>query len=285
MSKKHLIIEKSIELFAENGFESTSVQQITERCGISKGAFYLYFNSKDELIISIIDNFMSSLIADIEQSVSNETQHDQLLYNFIYVSFSEFKKHVNLAKLFLKEQVFSFNKELFERLQTYTSMLNKLMIEMVQKQFPQTKPEMHLDILFVISGLMKSYSEIFLIDDYKVDLEHLCNAIVEKVTIIAEQSTISVITPEYLTKTNVPIVISKEQVNKLLEEAIQETNENPIVQESLTLLKEDLENPTLIAAIKQGLLNNIRTNKHCRWVAYMYQLYINQTNQAKTEKK
>ena len=51
-SKKQLIIEKAVELFAENGFESTSVQQITERCGISKGAFYLIFS--EYLIVPMV---------------------------------------------------------------------------------------------------------------------------------------------------------------------------------------------------------------------------------------
>lgn len=39
MQKKQLIMEKSLELFAKQGFEATSVQQITDYCGISKGAF------------------------------------------------------------------------------------------------------------------------------------------------------------------------------------------------------------------------------------------------------
>ncbi len=43
-------MEKALELFSEQGFEATSVQQITERCGISKGAFYLSFKTKDELV-------------------------------------------------------------------------------------------------------------------------------------------------------------------------------------------------------------------------------------------
>ena len=39
-------MEKALELFARQGFEATSVQQITEHCGISKGAFYLSLNQK-----------------------------------------------------------------------------------------------------------------------------------------------------------------------------------------------------------------------------------------------
>ena len=74
MSKKQLIIEKSLELFAKQGFEATSIQQITEYCGISKGAFYLSFKSKDELILALIDHFMIQFTADADYVVTNMGQ-------------------------------------------------------------------------------------------------------------------------------------------------------------------------------------------------------------------
>lgn len=274
MAKKHIIMEKAMELFAEQGIESTSIQQITERSGISKGGFYLYFKSKDELITSLIDNFMGSIVADIEQSVSNEKKTDELLYTYIYISFRDFQKQANFAKIFLKEPVFSFNQELLKRLQMYMYTLNKLLFTVIQKQFPQINANMHLELLFTINGLIKSYSELFLIDDYHIDIELLCRSIVEKVSIIAERAEISVITPDYLTKTGSSISFTREQLIESLEEAISETKDDPTVQESLTLLLKDLEKPSLGRVIILGLLNNIRTNKHCLWVAYMYSLYI-----------
>ena len=71
MIKKQLIMDKALELFAEQGFEATSVQQITEHCGISKGAFYLSFKSKDELILAMIDHFMIGITIDIDQVVKS----------------------------------------------------------------------------------------------------------------------------------------------------------------------------------------------------------------------
>ncbi|MDZ5473562.1 TetR/AcrR family transcriptional regulator [Bacillus sp. 31A1R] len=280
MSKKLLIMEKSIELFAENGFESTSVQQITERCGISKGAFYLYFKSKEELITSLIDHFMSSIISDIEQSVRNETQTDKLLYNLLDVLFSTFQKQTNFTKFFIKEQVLTFNQDLFAQLQMYTTIVNKTVLSIIQKQFAYTRQEMHLDLLFTINGFIKSYLELFFIDDYEIDVDQLCKAIVEKVNIIAEHSTIPFITPEYLIKTKMQSAISKEQVMNLLKEAMDEIQEDVIILDSLTLLLDDLTNPTLSEAIRQGLLNNLRTNNSCRWVAYIYDLYIKESSSA-----
>lgn len=63
MTKRRiLIIEKSSELFAENGFAATSVQDITDACGISKGAFYLSFKSKESLLFAIFEYFSNKLI-------------------------------------------------------------------------------------------------------------------------------------------------------------------------------------------------------------------------------
>ncbi len=43
-----------MKLFATKGVNATSVQEIVTTCGISKGAFYLYFKSKDELLLATL---------------------------------------------------------------------------------------------------------------------------------------------------------------------------------------------------------------------------------------
>ena len=54
-AKKERIIEKSMELFEENGYHATKVEEITKALGISKGNFYTYFNSKEEVLYEILD--------------------------------------------------------------------------------------------------------------------------------------------------------------------------------------------------------------------------------------
>ncbi|KAA8998383.1 TetR/AcrR family transcriptional regulator [Paenibacillus spiritus] len=51
--KKTQIIKAAMELYADKGPGSTSMQDIAERCGISKGSLYLSFKSKEELEESI----------------------------------------------------------------------------------------------------------------------------------------------------------------------------------------------------------------------------------------
>lgn len=51
--KKH-VMKKAHELFCEKGFQATSIQEILEKSEISKGTFYNYFSSKNELLITIL---------------------------------------------------------------------------------------------------------------------------------------------------------------------------------------------------------------------------------------
>lgn len=47
------LVEVATEMFAKHGFESTSVQSIVEAAGVSKGAMYHHFDSKDDLLYEI----------------------------------------------------------------------------------------------------------------------------------------------------------------------------------------------------------------------------------------
>lgn len=50
MQTKENILNVATALFKKNGFENTTVEEITGKAGISTGTFYYYFRSKEELI-------------------------------------------------------------------------------------------------------------------------------------------------------------------------------------------------------------------------------------------
>lgn len=50
------------ELFAEKGFQNTTIRDITDYCDVGYGTFYLYFDSKEALLDKAVDEFAQSLI-------------------------------------------------------------------------------------------------------------------------------------------------------------------------------------------------------------------------------
>ena len=54
---KTAIMEAALELFANNGFHSTSITQIAKKASVSKGLMYNYFKGKNELLEAVIISF------------------------------------------------------------------------------------------------------------------------------------------------------------------------------------------------------------------------------------
>jgi AcrR family transcriptional regulator len=54
------LLAASVRLFAEQGFEGTSVQEIVARAGVTKGAMYHYFASKDDLLYEIYHRLLGT---------------------------------------------------------------------------------------------------------------------------------------------------------------------------------------------------------------------------------
>ena len=58
---KKSIMEAATSLFAREGYESTGVAEICERAGVSKGAFYYHFESKEAVFLALIDTWLNTL--------------------------------------------------------------------------------------------------------------------------------------------------------------------------------------------------------------------------------
>lgn len=274
MTKKQLIMEKALELFAKQGFEATSVQQITEQCGISKGAFYLSFKSKDELILSLIDHFMMQITSNLDYIVRDTGDDKEVLYKFYYGVFSSFYKYSDFAKIFIKEQTHTFNEEFILKIHYYDSQVEKIILSMIERIYGEhlrTK----LDIMYSIKGFMNIYSHLFLFSQVPFDLHQLAQSLVEKTDLLAKHAVVPFLTEELYQKVKHPIKEEerKEKILAIIDQKIEEV-EDPIEKESLILLKKELYVPNLSQAILKGLLENLHSNPHCKWISYLLRSYF-----------
>ncbi len=276
MLKKQLIMEKALELFSEQGFEATSVQQITERCGISKGAFYLSFKTKDELLISMVEYYLQQFVTDIDQVVRSSLSKDIILVEFYKSVFQAFKKNAASARVFFNEKVLLAKNELFQKIMAYDADISKSIIYMLEQLYQDELHETKYDVIYCIKGFMKSYSELFIFNEIPLDLELLAKSLAEKTEIIARNTTIPFITEDLIQLMEKPCneEVSQESLLELIEQHL-DGLEDTIERESLELLKCQVENPTYSKAILKGLIENIRLQPDYRWVAYKIGKYFN----------
>src|ERR1700732_4180026 len=53
----------ALELFAEQGYEKTSLREIAERLGVTKAALYYHFKSKEDIVHSLTDDYFAGIDA------------------------------------------------------------------------------------------------------------------------------------------------------------------------------------------------------------------------------
>lgn len=275
MNKKQLIMEKALELFADKGFEATSVQQITDYSGISKGAFYLSFKSKEELILALIDHFMTQIVTDIDYEVKNSRNTEDLLYDFYFTTFHSTQKHSDFAKILRKEETQPFNKELIHKIQYFDEMIENSILTMVEKLYGEEITETKYDLVYCIKGFISIYSHLLLFHNVPVDLKLLSQSLVEKTDILAHHTTVPFISQELMQMVKQPMTeeVSKDQIIDMIDQKLAEIEES-FEKESLILLREELLEPTLSDVIVKGLIENIRLHPHCKWISYLLRSYF-----------
>ena len=65
-SRKQQIMDTALELFAKQGYANCSIAQLAKHSGISKGLMYNYFESKEALLETIIEEGMSEILAYVD---------------------------------------------------------------------------------------------------------------------------------------------------------------------------------------------------------------------------
>src|SRR3954465_11669142 len=67
--KRERILEAAVKVFAAEGFYNAKVAQIAEQAGVADGTIYLYFKSKDDLLISLFEDRMEGINANLRNAL------------------------------------------------------------------------------------------------------------------------------------------------------------------------------------------------------------------------
>jgi len=127
-------IEKiALELFAIKGYHATSISQIAEKAGISKGLLYNYYKSKEHLLDSVIMKVFDEImrIVQMSENLPAEKQIEQMIIQ----TTEHLKKNITFWQLYLflvhQSDVHKKLSELYEKMRDdYLNYVVKLFQEM-----------------------------------------------------------------------------------------------------------------------------------------------------------
>lgn len=74
--RRKKIIENASRIFAEKGYRGTTVDDVVQATGIAKGTFYLYFGSKEELLIEVVKKLIDETLKRIDEKLRERGKRD-----------------------------------------------------------------------------------------------------------------------------------------------------------------------------------------------------------------
>src|SRR5690348_15170086 len=68
---RRLLLDAAGNLFARHGYHNTTIDSVADAAGISRGAIFWYFRSKEALLIAVIDDVFGGFFEDVSEVVGD----------------------------------------------------------------------------------------------------------------------------------------------------------------------------------------------------------------------
>jgi len=101
--KRDSILKAATKVFAQNGYFQSQVADVARVAGVAAGTVYLYFKSKDDLLVSIFERSMQEVLADARAAIAEIDDPAERLSRLAHLHLERLGRDKNLAVVFQVE--------------------------------------------------------------------------------------------------------------------------------------------------------------------------------------
>lgn len=105
--KRERILSAAMKVFARKGFAASRVADVAREAGVADGTIYLYFASKDAILISIFEEGMQGVLDGLAKGLKGIDDPRERLRFFCRYHLNVVEEHPDLAEVLLVELRFS----------------------------------------------------------------------------------------------------------------------------------------------------------------------------------
>ncbi len=144
--RKDQIIKAAIAAFSRAGFKRTSMNDIVNESGLSKGAIYWYFKSKDEIINALTDSFFNSGMPDLKRIAESEGSAATQMRDVLDIVIAEMQKMLKIRPVIQEIYVLALRNKSIKKLarkefDTYHALLMSIIVRGIsQGEFKKVDP-------------------------------------------------------------------------------------------------------------------------------------------------
>lgn len=99
------ILQKSLDIFVEEGYEDATFQKIADRCGITRTTLYIYFNNKYDIFIGSIKEMLESMEIEIKTCLNKDESQDLILKEVVQIILNKCESNKKLLNVLLSYSI------------------------------------------------------------------------------------------------------------------------------------------------------------------------------------
>ena len=171
--RRHQIMDAALTVFSHLGFERASMDDIAKEAGVSKGALYLYYKSKDAIIAKLLQLFFDQALKQVKLLAAGEGSVTEQLLAFTRVLTREMDRMAAMQPISLQfYAIAARHATIRQHLRAYFAEYRALMEEVIQRGIAQG--ELRADIspaetAVTLTALLEGLALLWLIDPQATD--------------------------------------------------------------------------------------------------------------------
>jgi AcrR family transcriptional regulator len=186
VNKRKAILEAAVDLFAEHGYNQTSMQQIADSIGISKGSLYSFFQSKEDLIISIYEHYQQLVFerAFVVGLDGNMSPEDRLAKQF-QVQFEGILEYKSYMKMHMRGETAKNSEKLAAMEHRMRGRLFSWLQHNLQRLYGDRVDQYKWDLMWMTQSIYTSYMMLLISTESDLKPADLGKHIVRQIMILA----------------------------------------------------------------------------------------------------
>lgn len=103
-SRKEEIIKAASNLFSQKSYHDVTMDQIAEKVGVAKGTIYLYFESKENLYLGILEHTFETIESILEKEIAKEDPAPQKLKKILRLIFQFYFQNMDVLRILTRDE-------------------------------------------------------------------------------------------------------------------------------------------------------------------------------------
>ncbi|MCK5429697.1 MAG: TetR/AcrR family transcriptional regulator [Anaerolineales bacterium] len=172
--RRNQILEAAALVFARSGFSKARMDDIAAECGLSKGTLYWYFNSKDEIILAMLDRLFERELADLHTLQESGRTATECLLEYTEIAILDMTHLLQLMPIAYEYLALAFrNEAVLQALKRYSRSYFELIIPIIQQgidngEFRQVDPQ---DVAIAVGAIFEGTALLWVYDSETIQIE------------------------------------------------------------------------------------------------------------------